>query len=52
MTPDPLDPRDPFDAARRDLERGRHLGDELLRDLVVIAVLLLTLAVILSLGDR
>lgn len=48
MTPDPPDP---FDDARRDLERGRHLGDELLANAIVAAVLLLTLAVIWTVGQ-
>jgi len=42
---DPTRP-DPLDDARRDLERARRLGDELLAHLLVVAVLLLTLAVI------
>jgi hypothetical protein len=47
MTPD----RDPITSAQADLERSRHLGDELLANLVVLAALLLTLAAVMSLHD-
>ena len=48
MTRDP-DP-DLFAQVKRDLARSRHLGGELLANLVVIAVLLLTVAVIWQVG--
>jgi hypothetical protein len=43
--------RDPITSAQADLERSRHLADDLLAGLLVIAVLLLTLAVVMSLND-
>jgi hypothetical protein len=46
VTDPPRDLPDPLDDARRDLERARHLGDELLAGLLVVGVLLVVLAVV------
>jgi hypothetical protein len=46
MTDPPRDLPDPLDSARADLERARHLGDELLVHLLVVGVLLVVLAVV------
>jgi hypothetical protein len=44
-------PPNPIEQAQADLLRAKRLGDELLANLLVIAVLLLTLAVVMSLND-